>query len=117
METIKKFMPADRYVFDFKLCAPRDGWAQVDTSQDASYYGTWANPFKLEVITYLEGDIVIKKADNTDEFILIYTQIDVFKRNDPFSQILIEKYLRNAAAFKVHLRKLTSPGVLPLCFR
>jgi hypothetical protein len=94
METIKKFMPADRYVFDFKLCAPRDGWAQVDTSQDASYYGTWANPFKLEVITYLEGDIVIKKADNTDEFTTEIRDIKKWNNENGFRFIGIDALCR-----------------------
>ena len=46
----------DRYSFDFKLCTPKNGWAQVDTSQDASYFGTWANPFERKTVSYCEGD-------------------------------------------------------------
>ncbi len=26
---------SDRYKFDFKLCTPAKGWAQLDTRQDA----------------------------------------------------------------------------------
>ena len=69
METQREFLPTDRYVFDFKLCTTGKGWAQVDTEQDASYYGTWANPFELKVVSYTEGDITIRKADNEAEFV------------------------------------------------
>ncbi len=69
MKVIKEFNPCDRYVFDFDICAISKGWAQVDTSQDASYFGTWANPKSLEVVSYTEGDIVSKKCDNKQEFI------------------------------------------------
>ena len=56
METIRDFASTDRYIFDFKLCTTGKGWAQVDTEQDASYFGTWANPFELKVVSYTEGD-------------------------------------------------------------
>ena len=69
MDIVYEFNPCDRYVFDFDLCQSKDGWAQVDTTQDACYFGTWANPFKLEIISYTEGDICIKKASNIHEFI------------------------------------------------
>jgi len=52
------FLPnADRYVFDFKLCTTQTGWAQLDTEQDASYFGQWANPFTKEYVCYAEGDV------------------------------------------------------------
>ena len=59
----------DRYVFDFKTCSIKKGYAQVDTGQDAWYYGTWANPTKLIVVSYAEGDITIQKCDNAREFV------------------------------------------------
>lgn len=64
-----EFAPSDRYVYDFRLCTPHDGWAQIDTEQDASYFGTWANPFKLEVVSYVEGDVYRNKAENVQEFV------------------------------------------------
>ena len=68
METIREFASIDRYYFDFKKCTTGKGWAQVDTEQDASYFGTWANPFNLKVITYAEGDITIRTAEHELEF-------------------------------------------------
>lgn len=68
MKEIREFLPVDRYVFDFRHCRSVDGWAQIDTRQDAHYYGIWANPFTLEIITYTEGDVVKKKAEAPSEF-------------------------------------------------
>lgn len=69
MKTIREFAPGDRYIYDFKLCTTSKGFAQVDTSQDASYFGTWANPFKLMIVCYCEGDVTIQTADNPTEFV------------------------------------------------
>jgi len=59
----------NRYPFDFKLCTTDKGFAQIDTEQDASYFGMWANPFTLQIITYCEGDVTIQEAENEKEFI------------------------------------------------
>lgn len=59
----------DRYEFDFKLCTYKNGWAQVDTKQDASYYGTWANPFERKIVNYCEGDITITECEDDESFI------------------------------------------------
>ncbi|MCY4499245.1 MAG: hypothetical protein OXC14_18420 [Rhodospirillaceae bacterium] len=59
----------DRYEWDFTRCLPGNGWAQVDTTQDASYFGTWANPFERKIVNYCEGDITETTASDDDEFI------------------------------------------------
>jgi hypothetical protein len=61
-------MMSDRYAYDFKKCSLADGWAQIDTKQDASYYGTWANPLTLELQSYCEGDTTRTKCDTEVEF-------------------------------------------------
>jgi len=58
----------DRYAFDFGLCRANSGWAQIDTSQDASYFGIWAHPGKLAIVTFCEGDITICEAESDQEF-------------------------------------------------
>ena len=50
----REFIPSDRYKFDCGL--PRH-FAQVDTSQDASYYGNWASAEALTLVSYCEGDV------------------------------------------------------------
>jgi hypothetical protein len=52
MKITREFAPADRYLYDFGLCSNASSWAQVDTAQDASYFGTWANPTWLPISNY-----------------------------------------------------------------
>lgn len=69
MNITRDFAHADRYKYDFGLCSIKNGFAQVDTSQDAPYYGIWANPFKLIIFTYCEGDCTTEIAENVEEFV------------------------------------------------
>ena len=55
----------DRYQFDWGLC--RD-FAQVNTSEDAAWYGIWACPQRLIVFTFAEGDCVTVECDTATEF-------------------------------------------------
>jgi hypothetical protein len=102
MKTEKNFMATDRYLFDFYYCSTKKGYAQVDTSQDASYYGIWTNPFKRTVFSYCEGDTCLKTADNDDEYVKELLDIKqwnfengyVFKGIDPgFNKELKEKFV------------------------
>jgi hypothetical protein len=61
----------DRYAFDFKACTYEAGWVQVDTYQDASYFGIWTNPTARMIVTYAEGDISRIEADTDDEYVEI----------------------------------------------
>jgi len=70
MKTIRDFDGfTSRYQFDFDLCSAPKGYAQIDTSQDASYFGIWANPDLLIVATYCEGDITVRIAESDAEFV------------------------------------------------
>ena len=68
MTTTREFCPADRYVYDFGLCHFKKGWAQVDTSEDAPWFGTWASPSRRAILTYCEGDVTLQQADTDEEF-------------------------------------------------
>jgi len=68
IKTIHEFAPADRYLYDCGLCSTKNGFAQVDTKQDASYFGTWANPFKFMIFCYCEGDTTLQQAENAEDF-------------------------------------------------
>ena len=65
----RSFMPADRYHFDFGECSYARGWAQFDTAQDASYYGTWINPAERQIVNYCEGDVTRQIAATDEAFI------------------------------------------------
>ena len=59
---IREFAPVDRYPYDFRVCTIARGWAQIDTGQDASYYGQWINPAKREIFAYCEGDRILTRC-------------------------------------------------------
>ena len=63
------FEASERYAFDLDKCPASKGWAQVDTKQDASYFGTWANPIERKIVCYCEGDVTITHCDNDAEFV------------------------------------------------
>lgn len=66
--TIKRdFAPADRYLYDFKVLTIEKGWAQLDTRQDASYYGHWINPVTREIFSYCEGDTCLTTCETDAE--------------------------------------------------
>ena len=67
MKITREFAPADRYLYDFGLCRYANGWAQVDTGQDASYFGTWANP-------------TLTEAGSPDEFAAELREIDAWNQ-------------------------------------
>ena len=80
MKIIREFCPGDRYVYDFGLCSSANGWAQVDTAQDAAWFGTWANPTRLMIFRYCEGDTTLKEAASPEEFAGELREIDAWNR-------------------------------------
>lgn len=58
----------ERYAFDFDRCTYANGWAQVDTYQDASYFGIWTNPDLREIVTYCEGDVTREICDDDGDY-------------------------------------------------
>lgn len=68
MKTVQRsFAPSSRYQYDFGACTPDRGWAQLDTGQDASYYGTWINPTSRKILVYCEGDVILTSVDTDAE--------------------------------------------------
>jgi hypothetical protein len=58
----------ERYEFDFERCAPKKGWKQYDTSQDAWYFGVWVHKERRLILTYAEGDISIVKCPTEESY-------------------------------------------------
>jgi hypothetical protein len=90
MKITREFCPADRYVYDFGLCSYEKGWAQVDTAQDASYFGTWANPAGLMIFNYCEGDTILKEAASPEEFTAELREIDAWNRAQSYGPARID---------------------------
>ena len=67
MRITRDFKPmSDRYGFDFGPCSNANGFAQIDTRQDASYYGTWCSPAARTIVNYCEGDVTTTVCDKHD---------------------------------------------------
>jgi hypothetical protein len=48
----------NRYHFDNSECNPaRTDFCQIDTWQDASYFGIWADPVGLRVVKFIESEV------------------------------------------------------------
>jgi len=87
MKEERSFVPeGNRYYFDNRL-SPRKGWAQVDSDQDAWYYGNWANPFKLRLVSYTEGDVVIQTAETEEEFINLMRKFKAWNDEMGYSRL------------------------------
>ena len=69
VKVTREFCPADRYLYDLKVCTYAKGWAQFDTRQDASYFGNWVNPTARMLFNYAEGDTTLVECDTDEEFV------------------------------------------------
>jgi len=97
--------PEDRYIYDFDRCSFHLGWAQLDTPSDAWYYGSWANPGLLQIITFCEGDETITTCNTEAEFIAeIRTMAQWHKEND--GGFAIDAYKHKAAWITLGLTDL-----------
>ena len=61
----EEFAPSSRYQYDSGL--PKD-FAQIDTKQDAEYYGNWASAERRVLFSYVEGDCTTTRCDTDEEF-------------------------------------------------
>ena len=59
----------NRYEYDFGVCSIAKGWAQIDTSQDASYFGQWVNPVLRWIFSYCEGDTTVTQCATNEELV------------------------------------------------
>lgn len=71
----RTFAPGDRYKYDFGVCSYANGWAQVDTGQDACYFGTWVNPELRQTLCYCEGDVTRCYFDTDAELVEEFERI------------------------------------------
>jgi hypothetical protein len=111
MSTItREFAPADRYIYDFKFCNFKNGWAQLDTRQDASYYGNWINPITLKLFSYCEGDTTLTECTDAADFVREVRECVEWHRNSGYyigidgmcSEPIIEAFTRMGLAEFLH---------------
>ena len=76
MKITCSFEPGDRYRCDFGLCSCARGWAQVDTAEDASWFGTLASPAGRTILNFAEGDVTRTVCDTDGAFAAALREID-----------------------------------------
>ena len=70
MKTTRDFRPlSDRYEFDCGPCSYANGFAQIDTTQDAPYYGTWCSPTERTIVSFSEGDVTTRVCETDAELV------------------------------------------------
>ena len=70
MKTSRDFKPlSDRYSFDCGACSPANGFAQIDTKQDAPYFGNWCAPTTRTIVNFSEGDVTTTVCETDAEFV------------------------------------------------
>ena len=68
MKITRDFRPlSDRYSFDTGPCSYANGFAQIDTRQDASYFGTWTAPGSRTIVNFCEGDVTTTVCETDAE--------------------------------------------------
>ena len=81
--TEKKFYQdeVDRYYFDTTL----KGFSQLDTKQDAPWFGNWLDPINQKLVTFAEGDICLATETNSNAFAKRVRMIcNWYKENNTF---------------------------------
>ena len=58
----------NRYLFDYTLCSPSEGFAQLDTTDDGTYYGHWVHPVHRLFVAYVEGDFSVTPYQTDRDF-------------------------------------------------
>ncbi len=112
IKTTRKFVGHkvdNRYFYDFGLCSSKGDWAQMDTGQDAPWFGQWANPFARQILSYAEGDRTLIECGTDAEFTAKLEEIAAFHREndewkgiDTWSVRLRERFAAAGARHLVH---------------
>ncbi len=68
----------------------RPGWAQVDTAQDASWFGTWASPSERTILNFAEGDVTRTICETDEEFAAALGEINRWNREHGYGSVRID---------------------------
>ena len=90
MNITREFIESDRYQFDFKYCTTKKGYAQIDTAEDAWYYGNWGNPTTRRIVSYVEGDLIVTQCDTDEEFVSAIREMNAWHEKNSGRRISID---------------------------
>lgn len=86
----RAFIPSSRYRFDSGPCSYAKGYAQVDTRQDASYFGTWTSPAERKIVCYAEGDVTTQTADTDAEYVAAIRELAAWNDDHGWGPLKID---------------------------
>ena len=70
MKITREFRPlSDRYSFDCGPCSYANGFARIDTKQDAPWFGHWCSPAQRTIVGFSEGDLTTTVCETDDDFV------------------------------------------------
>lgn len=104
IQITRGFSPADRYLYDFKVLTTGKGWAQLDSRQDASYYGHWINPARREIFGYCEGDTILTLCDTDAELVSELERMAVWNAESGYREYRNGKTIAIDTGFSEELR-------------
>lgn len=105
----------NRYTFDFKLCTYERGWCQIDTHQDASYFGIWTSPSERRIVTYCEGDLTTQYAASDTEYRqnLVHCLMHYRNWNEKYPHAMIDMGIRTRPEMRERFNEL---GLASYCY-
>lgn len=102
----------ERYTFDFNECTYAKGWAQIDTDQDASYFGQWVQPWQRKVCSYVEGDVRVIQAESDAELAEYLRDLSAWNEKMGYRPARIDAGLSRRAEFVERLEALGLGGMI-----
>ena len=79
----------ERYLYDFEICKPDEGWEQYDTDQDAWYFGIWVQTRVRWILTYAEGDLSLVQCATQESFQAELKSMEDFYGDAPAAVIAV----------------------------
>jgi hypothetical protein len=78
MVKTESYYNGTRYSFDRSLL-PK-GYYQIDTSEDAYYYGNWINPIERKRVAFAEGDLREIQYESDEEMVQGLKEMDAWEK-------------------------------------
>lgn len=79
----------DRFYFDYYINLKE--WRQFDTDNDAHYFGIWVNLDTRQILSYIEGDIILTTCFNKECFKKELEEMSRFYGAPPPAVILLSE--------------------------
>jgi hypothetical protein len=66
----------DRYQIDFSMVGATGGYVQIDTVEDASWFGMWLDSRSRRLVIFAEGDLEVRSYDSDADLVTDLEHLD-----------------------------------------